>query len=346
MRSEALRRATPDVVVSTHALPAPGRLQGAGPHGAGLQSGARCAQGWKQGPGSSSLDTWTAEACSVCPAEGRRVAPASHTPPAPTPTPTSTPVPRPPPDTDFVDPLHHEQATGRPSVNLDGWMLSKAQVLSAFHRHAADADVAVVEGVMGLYDGRDGASEQGSTAQIAKWLGAPVALVLDCSAVARSVAATVKGYLEFDRKLRLGGLIFNKVGGAAHTQWLCDAVAAAGIGVAVLGGFPAEASVGVPERYLGLHLPGKPSAPPALLGRLAALVSTHLDLDALLALAATAEVPAPKPGKGAGAAPPPAKQEEEGGAEQQEGGSEKPAAAGGVRIAVARDAAFCFYYQE
>lgn len=134
--------------------------------------------------------------------------------------------------------MHHEQATGRPSINLDSWMLSRAQVLAAFRRHTADADVAVVEGVMGLFDGRDGVTEQGSTAQLAKWLGAPVLLVLDASAVARSAAAVAKGYIEFDPALRLGGILFNKVGGPAHTTWLRDALAAAGIRAAVLGGIP------------------------------------------------------------------------------------------------------------
>ncbi|WIA20631.1 hypothetical protein OEZ85_005012 [Tetradesmus obliquus] len=77
---------------------------------------------------------------------------------------------------DFLDPMHHAAATGRPSINLDGWMLTRQQVLDTFHRHTADADIAVVEGVMGLFDSRDGSSEDGSTAQIAKWLGAPVVL--------------------------------------------------------------------------------------------------------------------------------------------------------------------------
>ena len=101
----------------------------------------------------------------------------------------------PPPAADFLDPLHHEAATGRPSINLDGWMMNREQNAAAFHRATVDADVAVVEGVMGLFDGRDGASEDGSTAQMAKWLGAPVLLVLDCWALARSAAAMVKGFM-------------------------------------------------------------------------------------------------------------------------------------------------------
>lgn len=95
---------------------------------------------------------------------------------------------------DFLDPMHHEEATGRPSVNLDGWMLEKEQNISSFHRAMAGADVAVVEGVMGLFDGHNGRSEVGSTAQMAKWLGSPVVLVLDCWALSRSAAAMIKGY--------------------------------------------------------------------------------------------------------------------------------------------------------
>ncbi len=117
-------------------------------------------------------------------------------------------------------------------------MLTHDQVLQCFYHHTADADIAIVEGVMGLFDGCDGATEAGSTAQIAKWLNAPVLLVLDCSAVARSAAALVKGYQDFDPALRLGGLLLNMVGGDTHTQWLSDAIRASGLGVAVLGGVP------------------------------------------------------------------------------------------------------------
>ncbi|KAL4425481.1 hypothetical protein ABPG75_009497 [Micractinium tetrahymenae] len=229
---------------------------------------------------------------------------------------------------DFIDPMHHQEATGRPSINLDTWMLSQEQVLGAFHRAAAGADVAVVEGVMGLFDGRDGATEAGSTAQLAKWLGAPVLLVLDASAVARSAAAVAKGYIEFDAQLRLGALLFNRVGGAAHTQWLRDALTAAGIAAPVLGGVPKSDAVSVPERHLGLHLPADPTVPAGLADALADLVSTHVDLDALLELARTAEVP-PAPAE-ALELPLPA----------------SAPAARPVRIAVAQDAAFCFYYHD
>lgn len=150
-----------------------------------------------------------------------------------------------------------------------------------------DADVAIVEGVMGLFDGRDGTTEAGSTAQIAKWLGAPVLLTLDCSAVARSAAALVKGYQQFDPGLVLGGLLFNKVGGAAHTKWLTDAVNSAGLGIPVLGGVPKDATVAIQERYLGLHLPFDPVMPQNLIQNLSALASLHIDLDAVMDIART-----------------------------------------------------------
>ena len=185
--------------------------------------------------------------------------------------------------------MHHAVATGRPSINLDGWMLTKDQVLSAFDRHMTDADVAVVEGVMGLFDGRDGTTEAGSTAQIAKWLNAPVILVLDCSAVARSAAAIVKGYQDFDPALRLGALIFNKVGGAAHTKWLSDAIASSGLDLPVLGGIPKDESVAVQERYLGLHMPEDPTMPLNLIHNLSELIKTHVDLDSVLSLANSAQ---------------------------------------------------------
>ena len=111
---------------------------------------------------------------------------------------------------DLLDPLLHEAATGRPSFNLDGWMLSREYNLACVSRLAADADVAVVEGGETLFDGDDD-DERGSAGQIAKWLGAPVLLVVDCAAQsARSVAALLKGYLAFDDELAIAGVVLNK----------------------------------------------------------------------------------------------------------------------------------------
>ena len=137
-----------------------------------------------------------------------------------------------------MDPLQHEAATGRPSINLDGWLLSKDANLAALRQACAGADVAIVEGVTGLYDSRDGKSEEGSTAQMAKWLRAPVVLVMDCWELDRSAAAVIKGYQEFDPQLRLEALIFNNLGGEDHAAWLKEALLAAGVRIRVLGSVP------------------------------------------------------------------------------------------------------------
>jgi hypothetical protein len=122
---------------------------------------------------------------------------------------------------DFLDGLQHEVATGVPSINLDGWMMGRSGCLSAFCAAVAStaADIAVVEGCMGLHDGRDGCSDEGSTAQVAKWLGAPVLLVVDAWNLARSAAAMVHGYRTFDHAVRLRGVVLNRVAGTAHAEW-------------------------------------------------------------------------------------------------------------------------------
>src|SRR5512147_992791 len=130
-------------------------------------------------------------------------------------------------------------------------MLSREENLRIFHQHTNAAELAVVEGVMGLFDGYDGKTEAGSTAQMAKWLGLPVLLVVDARAMARSAAALVHGFATFDSELTLAGVIFNRVGGAAHLHYLEQAMSRVA-GVKCLGGLPREAAVAIPERHLGL----------------------------------------------------------------------------------------------
>jgi cobyrinic acid a,c-diamide synthase len=220
---------------------------------------------------------------------------------------------------DFIDPGLHEAVTGRPSWNLDGWMCGRASVLDTVARRAADADLAVVEGVMGCFDGHGGAGEEGSTAEVAKWLGAPVVLVIDASAQARSAAAVVLGFERFDPALRVGGLVLNRVGGEAHARMIREAVASISR-TDVVGALPHEPGLTLPERHLGLVTAAEGVVTDAWRERLADVVERAVDLDGLLALAA----PVTTDGARRDGAPPRTR----------------------ARIGVARDAAFQFYYAD
>ena len=215
---------------------------------------------------------------------------------------------------DFIDPLHHSHASGRPPRNLDGWMLSPEVNRERFARFAADVDVAVIEGVMGLFDGSEGDSDRGSTAEMAKLLGLPVVLVIDAGAMARSAAAIVHGFRTFDPDLRLAGVVLNNVGGEPHADMIRAAIGGA---VPILGAIPRIPDLAVPERHLGLHLPHETRT--GHVARLADAVERHLDLDRLVA---SGELPRPSVPALTPPAPP------------------------SVRIALARDEAFCFYYAD
>src|SRR5215471_8938678 len=125
---------------------------------------------------------------------------------------------------DFIDPGHHTAITSLPARTLDGWMLSREYNTQTFVRNLAGKDGGVVEGMMGLFDGYDGKTEAASTAEMAKWLGLPVILVVDASAMARSVAALVHGFQNFDPGLKVTGVIFNRIAGAGHLQYLREAL--------------------------------------------------------------------------------------------------------------------------
>jgi cobyrinic acid a,c-diamide synthase len=189
---------------------------------------------------------------------------------------------------DYIDPGYHTLAAGRPGRNLDVVLAGAERVLPLFLHGARGADLAVVEGVMGLFDGAAGGGELASTAQVAKLLGAPVVLVVDASAQARSAAALVHGFATFDPELRLGGVILNRVGSDAHERMLREALAP--VGVPVLGALRREEAVAAPSRHLGL-VPAAERAPEALasITALGALLARSVDLDAVLALARTAQ---------------------------------------------------------
>ena len=152
---------------------------------------------------------------------------------------------------DYIDPSYHQIACGVPSRNLDTWLLPHPTVLELYGKASARRQISVVEGVMGLFDGHSSLDEEGSTAQLAKLLGAPVLLVADASSVARSVAAEVLGYQQFDLDLNVAGVILNGVGSPAHLEF-CKPQIEATTGLPVLGYLPRRTEFEQPERHLGL----------------------------------------------------------------------------------------------
>src|ERR1700756_5187420 len=149
---------------------------------------------------------------------------------------------------DYLDPTYHRRAAGTDSHNLDGWMMGRDALIATFTRAARGCDIAIIEGMMGLFDSATPTGDEGSTAEIAKWLDAPVLLVVDASGMARTVAAVAHGFSHFDPLLKLAGLICNRVGSRGHL----DLLRAASVEVPVLGGFPSERRFAFPERHLGL----------------------------------------------------------------------------------------------
>ncbi len=223
---------------------------------------------------------------------------------------------------DYIDPGYHAAATGRASRNLDGWLLPEDTMRELFLRAAARADVAVVEGVMGLFDGYD-RGEAGSTARLAKCLDAPVILVVNAGGMARSAAALVQGYKNFDPAVRLRGVIFNNAGSPRHYRLLKDAVEEQ-CGVEAVGYLPKTPGLQLPERHLGLVPAAEQEGLTAFLDRLAGLVAASIDLDRVLAIARSAP-PLDYPPKRVFAGDGPGRR---------------------VKIAVAMDEAFSFYYRD
>jgi cobyrinic acid a,c-diamide synthase len=220
---------------------------------------------------------------------------------------------------DFIDPTHHRAATGRWSHNLDSWMLDRATNRELFARRCRGADLAVVEGVMGLFDGASGGDSSGSTAEMARWLGLPVVLVVDAWPLAGSVAALVDGYAGFDPELDVAGVILNRVAGEGHADLLREALAG-GTDVPVLGVIPKRDELEIPGRHLGLHMAGERSLPDGYLDALSRTVSEGVDLERLAdEVAETVDV---------------------------DTFAERTGGPGDVRLGVAHDDSFCFYYRE
>lgn len=228
---------------------------------------------------------------------------------------------------DFIDPSYHRLASGRPARNLDAFLSGEELIAPLFRRGADGTEVAVIEGVMGLFDGRRGSDGFASTAHIARLLDAPVVLVVDARAMAGSVAALVSGFAAFDPTVRMAGVFLNRVGSEAHEAMLRDALAR--IDVPVLGSLRRDEALDAPERHLGL-VPAAERGEVAhrAVERWGELVGAACDLEAVVRLARTAG-----PLGGERWCPDEALASVDG-----EGGS--------VRLALAAGPAFSFRYEE
>jgi cobyrinic acid a,c-diamide synthase len=191
---------------------------------------------------------------------------------------------------DYIDPGYHALAAGRPGRNLDPWLVGEERIAPMFAwgaRTPEPADVAVIEGVMGLFDGVAGQGDFASTAHVARLLNAPVVLVVDSRGVSSSAAALLHGFTTWDPGTRVGGVIFNKAGSPRHEELLREAADAAG--VPVLGVLRRQDQLTVPSRHLGLIPAAELGGPAAgVVAALARVVAASVDLDAVLRLARTA----------------------------------------------------------
>ena len=224
---------------------------------------------------------------------------------------------------DFLDTGHHTRICGRKARNLDTWMLSEEANRSVLRDAACGADVLVAEGMMGLFDGKSGNTEAGSTAEIAKLLKLPVVLVVDAAKTARSIAAVVLGFEIFDPELRLAGVILNRVATERHYEMLRAAIETT-CRTKILGWLPRDQTIAIPERHLGLQgATEAATGDAAAIDPLAALAEKFFDLDRLLELQCGLELN-----------------------EDQDSGVKRSQSEESVRIGVPSDHAFSFYYED
>ncbi|MDP8889308.1 MAG: cobyrinate a,c-diamide synthase [Thermoproteota archaeon] len=220
---------------------------------------------------------------------------------------------------DFIDPSYHTVVTNRNSRNLDVWMMGRQGVLDCFASACKGADIAVVEGVMGLFDGMSGKSDFASTAHVAKILDAPILLVVDASKGARSIAAIILGFLHFDRKLRIGAVILNNVAGQRHADYITEALVGV-VKIPVVGVLSRNSEIKMKERHLGLvpalELKGTKSQ---VISRTARYTAECIDLDKVLSLCSMTSLPDAR---------------------------DRPKQPARARIAVALDESFNFYYTD
>ncbi len=263
---------------------------------------------------------------------------------------------------DYIDPMFHQRVTGLACRNLDPVLTSEAYVQQCFSRHVQDVDYALVEGVMGLFDGASGRDDWASTAHVARLLQLPILLVLDCSRLSRSVAAIAHGYRSFDKRIQLAGVVLNRVGSDRHLQLLQDALEP--LHLPILGVLRRQDNITIPDRHLGLVPTAEMPNLDALIDRLTQLGDSYFDWERLLPLLTPPYPPLPRGGEQeelpfplltppypplsrggeqeqADFPVPPLTKGGLGGVQRVEGETKTP-----IRIAIARDRAFSFYYQD
>src|SRR5659263_30285 len=217
---------------------------------------------------------------------------------------------------DFIDTGHHTQICGRPSRNLDSFMMGEKGVLETFARASRGADFCIIEGVMGLFDGLD-STETASSAHIAKILNVPVLLVINAHGVSRSIAAIVKGFSEFDRSVNIQGIILNNAGSERHVKLISDSLHSSGIKIPVIGALPGNKDLSIPSRHLGLHMAGEKNPK---ITEMAIFIEKHIDVESVKTIAENFKA--------------------------IDIDFKEPGVRFNVKIGIANDSAFCFYYQD
>ncbi len=233
---------------------------------------------------------------------------------------------------DYIDPtFHHQISHSRKSRNLDLFLLSQGQVQTSFQRNTQEVDFALVEGMMGLFDGKASTTAEGSSAEVAKILGLPVFLVIDGSGLATSAAALVLGFQTFDPELNLAGVLMNRINSETHYQWLRHAIEAR-TGVPCLGYLPSEASLRIPERHLGLTTAAESEGTFEKIQRACELLKSHFDWNRFLEISKSSR--------------PAAKVRVENSSSGNGGGPRRQSPPPRCRIGIAYDVAFSFYYED
>jgi len=217
---------------------------------------------------------------------------------------------------DFIDPTHHTRICGHPSRNLDSFIMGEKGVIETFVRGSLGAEFCIIEGVMGLFDGLV-STEIASSAHIAKILNIPVLLVINAAGVSRSIAAMVKGFIEFDRDVNIQGIILNNTSSDRHVKLIRDSLSIAGVKIPVIGAVPKNKNLSIPSRHLGLEMAYETKNDN---GELANFIEKYIDIDAVKSIAGKFRAP--------------------------ELNFEAHHEQFSAKIGIANDNAFCFYYQD